>query len=228
MYKKAVVLFSGGMDSTTCLGIALKNCDEVYPITFDYGQSNRKEIEVAKNAYEYYENEYPNKLMEHKIFDVSDTFRMIGGSALTDDDIELGDGDDEIPVSYVPARNTIFLSFGLAYGEANDCNKLYIGTNHMDYSGYSDCRPEYINKMQELFGLATKQAIEGEPIQIENPLQHMNKKEIVSKGNKINVPYEHTWSCYRDTELACGTCDSCELRLEAFDRVGIEDPITYE
>ena len=157
-----------------------------------------------------------------------------GGSALTDNNIDLPqqrsleEMSHNIPITYVPARNTIFLSFASAYAETIAAERVYIGVNALDYSGYPDCRPDYIQAMQEVFRLGTKQGREGNPINIVTPLINLKKTEIIQLGNKLGVPWELTWSCYSGSDLACGICDSCRLRLAAFDELGLKDPVGYE
>lgn len=160
--------------------------------------------------------------------------RQWGGSALTDDALDLPEHRSldqmsaNIPVTYVPARNTIFLSFGLSYAEAINAERVYLGVNALDYSGYPDCRPDYIQAMQQVFDLGTKQGRQGQPIQIVAPLINLKKTEIIELGNQLGVPWEKTWSCYAGGDLACGVCDSCRLRLAAFAELGLQDLLDYE
>lgn len=222
---KAVVLLSGGLDSATVLYSAIASGDECYALSFDYQQRHQRELDsaitIAKSA----------GVIDHKI--VTFDLRSWGGSALTDDKIDLPQDrslfqmSENIPVTYVPARNTIFLSFALAYAETINAGRVYIGVNALDYSGYPDCRPDYIQAMQEVFRLGTKQGREGEPITIFTPLIDLKKTEIIQLGNKLGVPWEKTWSCYAGKELACGVCDSCQLRLAAFAELGLSDPVAY-
>jgi 7-cyano-7-deazaguanine synthase len=164
---------------------------------------------------------------------VSFDLRLWGGSALTDNQIDLPidrsltEMGQSIPITYVPARNTIFLSFALGYAEAIGASRVYIGVNALDYSGYPDCRPDYIQAMQEVFRLGTKQGLEGTPIKIVAPLIDLRKTEIIQLGNSLGVPWEKTWSCYAGGEKACGVCDSCRLRLAAFAELGLKDPVDY-
>ena len=218
MGKKAVCLISGGMDSAVASAVAKKEGYEIYALTFNYGQRNRKEIESAKKIAEWLGGKY-------KIIDVN--LRQIGGSALTDE-IEVPEKANGIPVTYVPARNTIFLSFALAYAEVIDADSIFIGVNSVDYSGYPDCRPEYIEAFQKMANFALKRSVEGRPIKIKTPLLYFSKAEIVKKGYELHVPFEKTWSCYREGEKACGKCPSCKLRIEAFREAGKRDPIEYE
>ena len=220
---KCVVLLSGGLDSSTVLAIALKDGCEAHALSFDYGQRHSRELESAKKIAEYFG-------VKHKIIKMD--LRSIGGSALTDDidvpnrDIE--EIENEIPVTYVPARNTILLSYALAYAEVIDADYIYIGVNALDYSGYPDCRPEYLKAYEEMARLATKRGVEGRPIKIKAPLINMTKAEIIKTGMELGVPYELTWSCYRGGKKACGKCDSCLLRLKGFMEAGYEDPLEYE
>lgn len=222
---KAVVLLSGGLDSATVLYSAIASGDECYALSFNYQQRHQRELEsaiaIAKSA----------GVIDHKI--VTFDLRSWGGSALTDDKIDLpqerslAQMGENIPVTYVPARNTIFLSFALAYAETINAGRVYIGVNALDYSGYPDCRPDYIQAMQEIFRLGTKQGREGEPIAICTPLIDLKKTEIIQLGNKLGVPWEKTWSCYAGKDRACGVCDSCQLRLAAFAELGLSDPVAY-
>lgn len=219
-----VVLLSGGIDSTTTLAYVLSQNYETYPITFDYGQRHRKEIDSVKRICEHYG-------LVPKIIRLD--LRAIGGSALTDD-IEIPKREEytsigkEIPATYVPARNLIFLSVAGAYAEVVDADAVFIGANAIDYSGYPDCRPEFISEFQNVLALATKRGVEGRTIRVEAPLLYFTKSQIVSLGKRLGVPYEYTWSCYRGEELACGECDSCIIRLKGFAGAGIRDPIPYE
>ena len=222
---KAVILLSGGVDSTTLIYQALADGCQLYAISFDYGQRHRRELQSAlavANA---------AGVFEHQI--VSFNLRLWGGSALTDNSIDvpkerpLDTIAQNIPVTYVPARNTIFLSFALGYAESIHAERIYIGVNALDYSGYPDCRPDYIQAMQKVFRLGTKQGLEGNPIRICTPLINLRKTEIIQLGNKLSVPWELTWSCYSGGNLACGVCDSCRLRRYAFTELGLVDPITY-
>jgi len=215
---KAVCLISGGMDSAVAAAIAKSEGHKIYAITFNYGQRNKKEMEAAKEIAKWLN-------AHHKILDVN--LRQIGGSALTDE-IEVPEEAEGIPPTYVPARNTIFLSFALAYAEVIDADYIFIGVNAVDYSGYPDCRPEYLEAFQKVADLALKRSVEGKPIKIKAPLLYLSKAEIVKKGHELGVPFEKTWSCYREGEKACGRCPSCKLRLKAFEEAGVRDPIEYE
>ncbi|MBW4556020.1 MAG: 7-cyano-7-deazaguanine synthase QueC [Trichormus sp. ATA11-4-KO1] len=224
---KAVILLSGGLDSSTVLYQAKVDGYECYPISFDYQQRHRRELRsallVAQKA----------GVAKHQHQVVNFNLRQWGGSALTDDTINLpqerslDEMSQNIPVTYVPARNTIFLSFALGYAEAIAAERVYIGVNALDYSGYPDCRPDYIQAMQEVFRLGTKQGREGKPIMIVAPLINLKKTEIIQLGNQLGVPWDLTWSCYAGSDVACGVCDSCRLRLAAFAELGLEDPLPY-
>lgn len=223
---KAVILLSGGLDSSTVLYKALADGCECYAISFDYQQRHRKELTSALAVAE------KAGITQHQVIQFDLT--KWGGSALTDNSIDLPqersltEMSQDIPVTYVPARNTIFLSFALSYAESIAAERVYIGVNALDYSGYPDCRPDYIQAMQEAFRLGTKQGREGNPIVIVTPLIDLKKTEIIQLGNKLEVPWELTWSCYSGGDLACGICDSCQLRLAAFKELGLTDPIGYE
>jgi len=222
--SKAIVLLSGGLDSTTVLAIAKAHDFECYALSFDYGQKQRSEIESAKTIAKQ------SKVAEHRIMKIS--LADIGGSALTDDKIDVPkySKSDEIPVTYVPARNTIFLSFALAWAEVIDCQKIYIGVNALDYSGYPDCRPEFIKAFEDMANLATKQSVEGEKIEIKTPLISMTKAEIIQKGLSLGVDYSQTISCYlaNSNGEACGECDACVLRINGFNNANIKDPTFYQ
>lgn len=227
---KAVILLSGGLDSSTVLYQAQADGLDCYALSFDYHQRHRQELEAAIAI------AAAAQITQHQImhFDL----RLWGGSALTDQQIELpthrstAEMSSQIPVTYVPARNTIFLSFALAYAEAIAAERVYIGVNALDYSGYPDCRPDYIAAMGDVFRLGTKQGREGHPIEIVAPLVDLRKTEIIQLGNQLSVPWEKTWSCYSDgggqtPPVACGVCDSCQLRLAAFKSLDLEDPLPY-
>lgn len=221
---KAVILLSGGLDSSTVLYQAKANGCECYAISFDYQQRHRRELEAAKAIAQ------SAGVAEHRM--VTFDLRQWGGSALTDDiDLpqrSISEMSLDIPVTYVPARNTIFLSFALAYAETLAAQRVYIGVNALDYSGYPDCRPDYIQVMQEVFRLGTKQGRIGQPIEIVTPLIDLKKTQIIELGNRLGVPWEKTWSCYTGGDRACGVCDSCQLRYSAFAELGLKDPLPYE
>ncbi|GMA64812.1 7-cyano-7-deazaguanine synthase QueC [Alicyclobacillus fastidiosus] len=220
--EKAVVILSGGLDSTTCMGLAKEQGFELFPVTFDYGQRHNIELECATAVAKHY------NVADHRVVKL-DFLRQIGGSALTDKDIEVPqDGvTDEIPVTYVPGRNLLFLSMAASYAEVIGASAIYIGVNALDYSGYPDCRPEFIEAVQETIARGTKAGVEGRPIRIETPLLHWTKAEIIRHGMEIGVPYQLTTSCYMGEAVACGECDSCRLRLKGFAEAGYRDPISY-
>ncbi|WP_438994411.1 7-cyano-7-deazaguanine synthase QueC [Pseudemcibacter sp.] len=226
--KKAVVLLSGGLDSSTCVAIAKDQGFEVYGLSFSYGQRDNHELNAARKVAK------SMNINRHEIIDID--LRAFGGSALTDDiDVPKGRSeeeiDDEIPVTYVPARNTIFLSFALAFAETIESNDIFIGVNALDYSGYPDCRPEYITSFQEMARLATKIGVEGDDgVRINTPLIDMTKAEIIKTGLSLGVDYSMTTSCYDPAQdgSACGECDSCLLRLKGFKEASGIDPIRYK
>ncbi|MBT6134631.1 MAG: 7-cyano-7-deazaguanine synthase QueC [Kordiimonadaceae bacterium] len=228
MTKKAVVLLSGGLDSATCVAIAQNIGFDVYGLSFRYGQRDNHEFEAAEAVAKAL------NIKRHVIIDID--LRAFGGSALTSN-VEVPKGrssidmDHEIPVTYVPARNTIFLSFALAFAETLNSNDIFIGVNSLDYSGYPDCRPEYIDAFQKMAHLATKIGVEGNnKVKINTPLMDMTKTEIIKKGMSLGVDYSITTSCYDpgQNHLACGQCDSCFIRLNGFAGIGAVDPIKYQ
>ena len=220
--KKAIVLSSGGIDSTTSMAIAKAENYELYSLTLDYGQRHKIEIKSAKKVADFF------CVKEHKIIVIG--LGEIGGSALTANiDIPTDSISMEIPVTYVPARNTIFLSIALAWAEVVGSNDIFIGANIVDYSGYPDCRPEYLKAFENLANLGTKAGIKGEKIKIHAPLLKMSKAEIIKKGIELGIDYSITWSCYnpRTGSKACGKCDSCKFRLKGFLEAGYKDPVKY-
>ncbi|AJE04324.1 7-cyano-7-deazaguanine synthase QueC [Geobacter pickeringii] len=223
MSKKAVVLYSGGLDSTTCLAIARTEGFEPYAMSFSYGQRHTHELEVAKA------NARPLGAVDHMVVEFD--LRKVGGSALTADIAVPKEGvGDEIPVTYVPARNTIFLSFALGWAEVLGAFDIFIGVNALDYSGYPDCRPAYITAYETMANLATRAGVEGMGrFQIHTPLISLTKAEIIRKGLELGVDYGRTHSCYDPTPegFACGLCDSCRLRLKGFAEAGVADPVPY-
>ena len=224
MQKKAVILYSGGLDSTTCLAIAKEQGYAPYALSFSYGQRHQQELEVAKR------NARPMGALDHLLVEFD--LREMGGSALTSDIAVPKDGveADEIPVTYVPARNTIFLSFALGWAETLGAFDIFIGVNALDYSGYPDCRPEFIAAFETMANLATKAGVEGSGrMTIRTPLISLSKADIIRKGISLGVDYARTHSCYDPTEdgAACGLCDSCRLRLKGFAEAGVVDPIRY-
>jgi len=224
---KAVVLVSGGLDSATALAIAREEGFEPYAITFRYGQRHGVELEAAKRVVA------AGGVAEH--IEVEIDLRLIGGSALTADiDVpkgrDLEQMSDGIPVTYVPARNTVFLSFGLAWAEVLEADHLFIGVNALDYSGYPDCRPEYVAAYEAMANLATKRGVEGSRLRIHTPLIDLTKGEIVRRGTELGVDYSVTRSCYDPSPAgeACGQCDSCLLRLKGFAENELADPAPYQ
>ena len=219
---KAVVLLSGGLDSSTVLYLAKSEGYSCYALSFDYQQRHRRELEAASAI------ATAAGAIVHQV--VSFDLSLWGGSALTDRQIDLPKHrnpdamSESIPITYVPARNTIFLSFALAYAEAISADRVYIGVNALDYSGYPDCRPDYIDAMRSVFRLGTKQGREGKPIEIITPLIDLKKTEIVRLGDRLGVPWDKTWSCYSANPVPCGVCDSCLLRAAAFAELGQVDP----
>jgi len=226
MIKKAVCLISGGLDSCVAAHFAKKEGYEIYALSFKYGQRHNKEIECSKQITSVL------KAKKHLIFDID--LSIFGGSSLLDKssdlpiNIDIKDIGKAIPSTYVPARNTVFLSIGLVFAETINADAIFIGSTATDFSGYPDCRPEYIKAFQKMADLATKRAVEGKPIKINAPLLHLSKAEIIKKGIEFDVAFEKTWSCYKGDEKACGHCDSCLLRLKGFKEAGIRDPIKYE
>jgi len=222
--KKAVVLLSGGLDSTTVLAISQSQGYECYALSFDYGQKQKSELKSAAMVASQFE------AAEHRVMKIS--LSDIGGSALTDENIDVPNfvESDEIPVTYVPARNTIFLSYALAWAEVLDCQNIFIGVNALDYSGYPDCRQEYIDAFEIMANLATKQSVEGQKISIHTPLIKLNKAQIIQLGLSLGVDYKNTTSCYQanDKGEACGVCDACEYRKLGFNKAGINDPTRYQ
>ena len=222
--KKAIVLLSGGLDSATCVAIAKDNGFECFGLSFDYGQRHSVELDASKKLSEFFQ------ITEHKIIKLD--MRNLGGSALTDDidvpkSIKAEDISDEIPITYVPARNTIFLSYALGWAEILSCSDIFIGVNALDYSGYPDCRPEFIESFQHMANLATKSSVtDGPLLRINTPLIDMTKAQIISKGTQLGVDYSLTTSCYDPSNEGhpCEHCDSCLLRAKGFAEAGVPDP----
>jgi len=222
--SKAVVLLSGGLDSSTTLGIANKKHDEIFAITFKYGQKHDKEVQCAKKLADYY------SVKEHIVIDAQ-LEKIAKSSLINDEDIPISDEEgigDTIPTTYVPARNIIFLSYALSYAESIDADTIYIGATAVDYSGYPDCRPAFFKAFKKMAKKGTKRGIEGKKIDIKTPLIDKSKAGIIGIGDELSVPFEKTWSCYKGGEKACGVCDSCKLRLKGFDEAGLKDSIVYE
>ncbi len=218
----AVILLSGGLDSATTLAIARDQGYTCYALSFDYGQRHAAELNAARNVAR------SMQVTDHKIITLDLT--QIGGSALTDKNIAVPQTPTEgIPITYVPARNTIFLSYALAWAEVLNISEIFIGVNAVDYSGYPDCRPEYIKAFENMARLATKTGVEGHPFHIHTPLINLSKADIIKAGIKLGVDYSLTVSCYQADEAgrACGVCDSCRFRKEGFTASGISDPTRY-
>ena len=228
MTKACVVLLSGGLDSTTTLAYAKSEGYTCHALTFRYGQRHEAEVAAARRVAQALAS------AEHIVVDID--LRLFGGSALTADiPVPKGRGQDEIgegiPVTYVPARNTIFLSFALAWAETLGCNDIFIGVNALDYSGYPDCRPEFIEAFEKMANLATKAGVEGtQRLRIQTPLMRLSKAEIIQLGTRLGVDYAITLSCYDPTPdgAACGVCDACQLRLRGFAANGVSDPAAYQ
>lgn len=238
MQKRALVLVSGGLDSATVLAIAHQQGFSAIALSFDYGQRHRSELDAARNLTSHM------GIAEHRIAVID--LAAIGGSALTDESLAVPEdtrkkieGSDEanessegsaIPVTYVPARNTIFLSYALAVAEVREINDIFIGVNAVDYSGYPDCRPEYIKAFEQMANLATRTAVEGQYLALHTPLINMSKSEIISLGVELGVDYSRTVSCYQadSNGRACGRCDSCHLRKQGFIAAAVGDPTLYQ
>ncbi|HCL56950.1 MAG TPA: 7-cyano-7-deazaguanine synthase QueC [Spirochaetia bacterium] len=226
MSSTAIVLLSGGLDSATVSAIAKSEGKRILALTFDYGQKHKIEIERALAI---------GKMMgvaEHQVIKID--LKVFGGSSLTEDSIEVQKNRSEkemgsgIPLTYVPARNTIFISYALAFAEVRNADSIYIGVNALDYSGYPDCRPEYIDAFNHLASLALKKTVENKPVVIKTPIIHMTKAQIIKKGLELGIDYSKTHSCYDPIEdKACGACDSCLLRKKGFQEAGMEDPTLY-
>ncbi|MBV27813.1 MAG: 7-cyano-7-deazaguanine synthase QueC [Gammaproteobacteria bacterium] len=223
--KKAVILVSGGLDSATVLAIAQAAGYTCYAVSFDYGQRHSAELEAARQV------AARAKVEEHRI--VSIDLSQFGGSALTDESIDVPDAntsEDAIPITYVPARNTVFLSLALAWSEVLGACDIFVGVNAVDYSGYPDCRPEFIRAYENMANLATRAGVEEQQLTVHAPLIDLTKAQIVQQGNELGVDYSLTVSCYQAdaTGAACGVCDSCFLRREGFANAGIADPTRYQ
>ncbi|MCH8533050.1 MAG: 7-cyano-7-deazaguanine synthase QueC [Saccharospirillum sp.] len=222
MDKKAVVLLSGGLDSTTVVAKAMAEGYRVYALSFDYGQRHDVELDAARRVAKAF------AVAEHKIVPIN--LRAIGGSALTDDRMSVPTEEaDGIPLTYVPARNTVFLSIALGWAEVLQAHDIFIGVSAVDYSGYPDCRPEYIAAYEQMANLATKMGVEGERLRIQTPLIDLSKAETIALGVQLGVDYGLTVSCYQadDQGRACGVCDSCRLRKRGFEQAGVADPTRY-
>ena len=220
--RRAVILVSGGLDSTTVLAMAMAQGYDCYTLSFDYGQRHRAELQAAERVSSALGD------VEHKVVHLN--LDSIGGSALTDTSIDVPEEATEgIPVTYVPARNTVFLAIALGWAEVLEAHDIFIGVNAVDYSGYPDCRPEYIAAFETMANLATRAGVEGQAITIHTPLMQQGKGEIIRAGTALGVDYSLTVSCYQADEdgLACGKCDSCRLRRQGFIDAGMDDPTRY-
>jgi len=221
--KKAVILLSGGLDSATVVAMAKEQGYTCYSMSFDYGQRHRSELQAAERVARQL------GVVEHKVIGMS--LGGIGGSALTDSSIDVPQSPTTgIPVTYVPARNTVFLALALGWAEVLEAQDIFIGVNAVDYSGYPDCRPEFVEAFERVANLATRMGVEGQSIRIQAPLQMMSKAEIVQAGSRLGVDYALTVSCYLadDDGRACGRCDSCRLRSAGFAAAGVSDPTRYQ
>ena len=220
--KRAVILLSGGLDSATVVTMVRAEGYSCYTMSFDYGQRHRVELDAAARVAR------DLGVIDHKVIGLN--LDGIGGSALTDSSIDVPEAPSEgIPVTYVPARNTVFLSLALGWAEVLDAQDIFIGVNAVDYSGYPDCRPEFVEAFEVMANLATKAGVEGKPFSIKAPLQNLSKAQIVQAGIQLGVDYSLTVSCYQadDQGRACGKCDSCRLRADGFAAAGIKDPTRY-
>lgn len=221
--KTAVVLLSGGLDSATVLAIARAEGWRCHALTVDYGQRHRAELDAARNVAR------AGGAAEHRVVPLD--LRIFGGSALTDASVAVPTAPSEgIPVTYVPARNTIFLALALAYAEVSDADAIFTGANAVDYSGYPDCRPEFVAAFEKLANLATKRAVQGQPVRVAAPIIDFSKAQIVKRGRALGVDFSLTVSCY-DADAqgrACGRCDSCRFRREGFEQAGVADPTRYQ
>lgn len=225
MGERVIVILSGGLDSTTCMAIAHAAGEEIFPLTFNYGQRHGAELEAARNVATFY-----GVADRHKIINLTGLFF---GSSLTDAEMEIPTGQPEeeigreIPSTYVPARNTVFLALALAQAEALCASAIYIGVNALDSSGYPDCRSDFIHAFQEVINRGTAAGVEGRAIRLKTPLINMSKAEIIRKGAALEAPYHLTYTCYQGTMPPCGVCDACLLRLKGFREAGLADPIAY-
>lgn len=221
--KRAIILLSGGLDSVTTLAMAKCEGFECYTLSFNYGQRHNSELIASAMLSKLH------GAIEHKVINID--LRAIGGSALTDDNYAIPEQEQiGIPITYVPARNTVFLSIALGWAEVLSAQAIYVGVNAVDYSGYPDCRPDFIEAFETLANLATKSGVEGNKLTIHAPLIDLSKAEIIQQGIKLGVDYSQTVSCYQADihGKACGRCDSCRLRRQGFEQAGIEDPTQYQ
>lgn len=223
--KSAIILLSGGLDSATTLATAIHDGNSIYALTFNYGQRHARELVAARELANFY------NAKEHKLVNMD--LQAIAASALLNPDEALPENrpldemSKEIPVTYVPARNIIMLSYALAWAESMEIDTIYIGVNAIDYSGYPDCRPEFLEAFERMAKLGTRSGVERKPINIKYPLINMTKAEIIKHGSELGVPFNLTWSCYRGGSKACGKCDSCRIRLKGFSDAGLKDIIEY-
>ena len=218
----AVVLLSGGLDSATVLAIAKQQGYDCYALSFNYGQRHQAELKASQTIAGQL------GVREHKILDID--LKQLGGSALTDANIDVPEQETEgIPVTYVPARNTIFLAFALGYAEVIQAGVIFIGVNAVDYSGYPDCRADYIQAFEQMAQLATRSGVEGHSIRIKTPLIDLSKAAIITRGNELGVDFANTVSCYQANSAgqACGVCDACRFRRQGFKAAGLPDPTPY-
>jgi len=220
MNQRAICLISGGLDSFVAAAIARKT-HEIFGLTVNYSQRHRKEIEAARNIARFLD------MRDHRIVSIDLSWVH---SALTcpEEPIPERETPGEIPATYVPARNTLLIGLALVYAEDVDADSIYLGINHLDYSGYPDCRPEYLDAFQRLINIATKKTIEGGSITLKAPLINLKKSEIVLLGNRLGLDFSLSWSCYRGGDKACGRCPSCLIRLRGFEEAGLKDPLSYE
>jgi len=221
--KRAVILLSGGLDSVTVLAMAKQQGFSCYTLSFNYGQRHNAELVAAAQLSQQL------GAVEHKVIEID--LRAIGGSALTDDNLDVPEQhQDGIPITYVPARNTVFLSIALGWAEVLSAQAIFVGVNAVDYSGYPDCRPEFITAFEQLANLATKAGVEGQKLTVHAPLITMSKAEIIQQGIKLGVDYAQTISCYQADKdgRACGVCDSCRFRQQGFEQAGLADPTRYQ
>ena len=221
--KRAIVLLSGGLDSVTALAMAREQGFACYTLSFNYGQRHYAELDAAKIL------SNQNGAVEHKVIDID--LSSIGGSALTDSNIAVPEHYEEgIPVTYVPARNTVFLSIALGWAEVMSAQAIFVGVNAVDYSGYPDCRPAFISAFEQLANVATKAGVEGQKLTVEAPLMTMTKADIIQQGIRLGIDYSQTISCYQADQdgKACGKCDSCRFRQQGFEQAGVIDPTRYQ
>jgi 7-cyano-7-deazaguanine synthase len=224
--KRAVVLLSGGLDSTTTLAYAVSRGYEVVPLTMSYGQKHSRELESARAVAAHYS--VKKHVMTHLDLSFLNTSALISDAVDVPKRRSLEDVSEEIPATYVPARNIIMLSIAAGLCESVGAEAIFIGINAVDYSGYPDCRPEFLEAFQHVLRVGTKAGVEGRPIRVEAPILDMTKGEIVTLAMKLKAPLHLTWSCYQGGERACGRCDSCLLRLKGFREAGVKDPVPYE